>query len=116
MKRIISAILVVIGAISLFGCSKGKYELAWDGFCYYADSGDAINLDASDKRYIIDIFNDGEWKSTAPNCIYDYMFVTQRERIYYHSDCGVLYDTAGCVSLVLTDSERARVNAMLGAK
>ena len=103
-------------AFSLIGCTKSKYKLAWDGFCYYADSGDALELDIKDKRYIVALFNDGEWTGTAPNCIYDYIFVTQRERVYYHSDCGALYDATEHVSLLLTDEERTSVNSVLGAK
>lgn len=112
MRKNVVLLLVVVFCLSLFGCSEKTYQLAWDGFCYTA-SDSSIELGTDDKEYIIDLLNSATWENDLSNCDCNFYFITQKQRIEYHSDCGIFNDTTNKKSHKVTEEQRLKINEIL---
>ena len=112
--RAVCAVLLSAVLITLVGCRERTYEIAWDGFCYTGDGMEAIELKRGCAAKIVDVMNGAEWNYSVANCSFDYTFITQRQRVGYHSECGTLCDYTRQASARLSESERLFVNECLG--
>jgi len=120
MKKIITLLLLLIISLNLFGCSEKAsgntsektYRLAWDGFCY-GPSGFNVKLEGTESKYILDLLNNSVWENGLVDCDYDFYFLTQRERIIYHSLCGTFNDTTNEKVLKVTEEQRLEINGFL---
>ena len=114
MRKVLSIIICILLLMSLTGCAERTYKLAWDGFCYTAEAYEQpVELDPKDKNYIIDILNDATWTNDVTKCECDFVFVTQKQRVYYHSECGTFTDANNQRSTTVSEEERAKINTIL---
>ena len=112
MRRIIALILISISCLSMAACAAKTYRLPWDQFC--SKGMDIIELEAKDKKYIIDLLNAIEWQNDVSKCDCDFAFHTQKQNVGYHSECGIFNDyTRGKHSRV-TEAQRIKINTILG--
>ena len=115
MKRLLAMVLAFLCIISLYGCKKQEYELPWDHFCYYAtEAGGVIELKIEEKRYIIDLLNNGEWYGELAKCTSDVKFATQKQIVGYCVEDGVFKDFTQGKSLKLSKEQKDTVNKFLG--
>lgn len=114
MKKYLAFFLALLALIPLAGCAERTYELAWDGFCYTAEPYEQpVELDPKDKNYIIDILNNATWIDDAANCASDFVFVTQKQRVRYHCECGTFIDVTNQRSTTVSEEQRIAINAIL---
>ena len=60
-----------------------------------------------------DYLNEGAWETKLSNCDCDYYFVTQKQRIQYHSECGMFNDITNGKVLKITEEQRLKINSFL---
>ena len=114
MRKIVAFLLCAFVLLSLLGCAKPTYELAWDGFCYTAEEHEQpVELDPKDKNYIIDILNNATWINDLAKCPADFVFVTQKQRINYNCEAGVFNDITRGKSTTVSEAERIAINKIL---
>ncbi len=114
MKKYFAFLLVLLSLLSLTGCAERSYELAWDGFCYTAGAYEQpVELDPKDKNYIIDILNSATWANDLAKCESDFVFVTQKQRVQYHCECGTFIDVTNQRSTTVSEEQRIAINAIL---
>lgn len=112
MRKITVLVLTIAFCLGLFGCSEKTYQLAWDGFCY-TESGSPMELESADKKYIIDLLNDATWNPELSKCACDFYFVTQKQKIEYHSESGTFNDITSDKSFNVTEEQRLKINNFL---
>ena len=112
LRKLVALSLIFVLSLTLFGCSEKTYQLAWDGFCYTA-SDSPMDLESNEKKYIIGLLNEGAWETELSNCDCDYYFVTQKQRIQYHSECGMFNDITNGKVLKITEEQRLKINSFL---
>lgn len=120
MKKYFPLFLVIVCILSLIGCSK--YNAPLSGFIYLKDveNGNVhrveMGIDENSKQIILSVLNHGHWTDGVPNCGHDYEFTAKNAKLQYHSECGTIYDTTNRCSLLLSDTDQAKINQILGAK
>lgn len=112
MKKLISGLLTIILLFSLFGCREKTYKLPWDQFCSMGTS--TIELNGEEREYIIDLLNALEWKDGTPNCLCDFTFYPQAQKVNYHSSCGTFNDVTRGKAAKATEEQRLALNKILG--
>ena len=116
MKKFIAFLSVLLSLLPLCGCAERTYELAWDGFCYTAETYEQpVELDPKDKNYIIGILNNATWVNDLAKCEADFVFVTQKQRVNYNCECGIFNDTTSGKSATVSEEERTAINSILSA-
>ena len=113
MKRIITAVLIIICILSLIGCGEREYELPWDHFCYSAENGGAIELEPNEKKFIINLLNKGNWYGELAKCTADVKFTTKKQSLGYSVDEGIFNDFTCAKSLRISENERLIINGYL---
>ena len=116
MKRLIllAAMLMLLSA-----CGSKTYSLPRNGrFCFRdTANGEAeIVLDQEAREYIIDVLNSGQWMNELTQCLDDYFFRTRGPELRYHADCGTFNDGMSRRHLTVTEEQRQKINAYLGAE
>ena len=114
-KSIFALILLFASIFSVFsGCAEKEYKFAWDGFCYTAgENSYPVELAPKDQKYILRIMNNSLWSSTFPEYEWDFIFSTQRQRVYYHCTSGTFADITSLKSLTVSEEERTAINNIL---
>ena len=79
----------------------------------YTASDSPMELESNEKKYIIGLLNEGAWETELSNCDCDYYFVTQKQRIQYHSECGMFNDITNGKVLKITEEQRLKINSFL---
>ena len=116
MKKYLAFLFVFLSLLPLCGCAERTYELAWDGFCYTAETYEQpVELDPKDKKYIIDILNNATWVNDLAKCPADFVFVTQKQRVNYNCEGGVFNDITSGRSATVSEEERTTINSILSA-
>ncbi len=116
MKKFIAFLSVLLSLLPFSGCAERPYELAWDGFCYTAETYEQpVELDPKDKNYIIDILNDATWVNDLAKCEADFVFVTQKQRVNYNCECGIFNDVTNKRSTTVSEDQRTMINSILSA-
>lgn len=100
-------------AFGLGGCSAKLYRLPHDQFCYSASTGSTIELELSEKKYVIDLLNNGKWYSGIAKCPADYKFFTQMYTIGYCADDGVFNNFTLNCSMTISEEEKLLLNEYL---
>ncbi len=114
MKKHLAFLFVFLSLLPLYGCAERTYELAWDGFCYTAETYEQpVELDPKDKNYIIDILNNATWVNDLAKCPADFVFVTQRQRVNYNCESGVFNDITSTRSTTVSEADRLKINTIL---
>ena len=111
MKKLISGLLTIMLLFSLFGCREKTYKLPWDQFCSTGTS--TIELNGEKREYIIDLLNALEWQDGASNCLSDFTFYPQAQRVEYHSTCGTFNDVTRGKTAKATEEQRLKLNEIL---
>lgn len=93
-----------------------KYVLPWDRFCYSAVDGSVIELEPAQKKFIIDLLNNGDWYDDLAKCPSDVKFYTQNQEIGYCAEEGIFNDFTSGKSLKISKENRVIVNEYLGLK
>ena len=93
-----------------------KYVLPWDRFCYSAVDGSVIELEPAQKKFIIDLLNNGDWYDDLSKCPSDVKFYTQNQEIGYCAEEGIFNDFTSGKSLKISEENRVIVNEYLGLK
>ena len=114
MKKCLVFLFVFLSLLPLCGCAERTYEMAWDGFCYTAETYEQpVELDPKDKNYIIGILNNATWVNDLAKCPADFVFVTQRQRVNYNCESGVFNDITRGRSTTVSEADRLKINAIL---
>ena len=93
-----------------------NYVLPWDRFCYSAVNGSVIELEPAQKKFIIDLLNNGDWYDDLAKCPPDVKFYTQNQEIGYCAEEGIFNDFTSGKSLKISKENRVIVNEYLGLK
>ncbi len=117
MKRIfIFSLLLFFMFVSSVGCGK-IYEIPHDQFCIYTGETEGlsmeISLSLSEKKDIIQILNNGKWANKLTNCACNFKFYTQKQTVAYHTECGTFNDYTNQKSMIVSEEQRQKINAIL---
>ena len=112
MKKILVLLLICLFSISVVGCSEKPYQAAWDGFCYTAEH-QTVEMKSEDKKYIIDLLNNAVWETNLEDCECDFYFSLQKQRVEYHSECGMFNDITNGKSTKVTEDQRLKIHTIL---
>ena len=93
-----------------------KYVLPWDRFCYSAVDGSVIELEPAQKKFIIDLLNNGDWYDDLAKCPSDVKFYTQNQEIGYCAEEGIFNDFTSGNSLKISEENKVIVNEYLELK
>lgn len=101
--------------INSFLKDSDSARYVWEGFYYDAESDIPIEFKPGGSEYIADLLNNCAWENGIPDfhpgCDPDHYFLTPRQKIYYHSECGTLYDRENGKVSKLTEEQRLMVNS-----
>ncbi len=114
MKKIFVLTLILLAILGLTGCALKIYKLPQDGFCYYAHSGDEIELSQEVQEYIINLLNEGKWYPDIAKCDSDVNFYPNGFKLGYCAESGVFNDFTLKRSLSIFDDARDIINEYLG--
>ena len=112
MRKVILFILSVLFIFAVSACSNRVYELPWDTFC--SKEFDIIELELEEKKYIINLLNEGDWQYDVTKCACDYSFHPQKQSVGYHSECGIFNDYTRKKHIKVTEEQRLKINEFLG--
>ena len=112
MKKIFALLLICLLCLSVVGCSENQYQAAWDGFCYTAEH-QPVEMKSEDKKYIINLLNKAVWETNLEDCECDFYFSLQKQRVEYHSECGMFNDITNGKSTKVTEDQRLKINTIL---
>ena len=112
LRKLVALSLIFMLSLTLFGCSEKTYQLAWDGFCYTAEH-QPVDMEFEGKKYIINLLNKAVWEANAEDCECDFYFSLQRQRVEYHSECGMFNDITNGKSTKVTEDQRLKINTIL---
>ena len=89
-------------------------KFIWEGF-FYTPQEFFMELEPKGTEYILNLIDNGDWENGHPNCncISEYWFTRPRQRIYYHSECGMFYDVENGKFFKVTEEQRTNVNLHL---
>lgn len=113
MKKRMAFAMIFICVLSLTGCGSQTYQLPHDQFCYVKANSQPVELCAEDQQFIINLLNNASWRNDVSNCIVEYVFYTQQQKLHYCAECGLFNDVTAVRSTVLTEQQRQQVNKML---
>lgn len=111
MKKFIAAFLTSIFCFSIFSCAESTYKLPWDQFC--SKGLERIELQFEDKKYILNLLNQSKWENDVSKCDCDFDFYTQRQKVGYHSECGIFNDYTRKKHTKVTEEQRLKINKVL---
>lgn len=117
MKRILLTILTITLCLSVFvGCANNRYKSPLSCISRIGADGVTALMDMTGDAHktILSVLNKGKWENGVTNCGYDYEFTTENETIRYHSVCGTFIDITNNRSMILSNEDRTRINALLG--
>lgn len=117
MKKKITAILVLICMLSLIGCGS-KYKGPLSCISHTGVDGMISLMDMTEEVHqeILSTLNHGTWHNDVAKCESDYSFETKDEKIYYHSECGTFNDATNKRYMTLSETEKEKINQLLGVK
>ncbi len=115
MKKKIALLLALICVCGLVGCGD-KYEGSLSCISYTGADGTVSLMDMTEEvhKEILSTLNSGSWINDVPKCESDISFETKNEKIYYHSDCGTFYDSTNKCYMTLSETDKAKINQLLG--
>ena len=118
IKVLSLCVVALISTVIFSACQKKKYEGPFSCISSFKEGKIEALVDMTEEAHteILDILNAGEWVSNIANCAYDYEFTAKKQTIRYHSECGTFIDIINGCSLEISDSEREKVNDILGVK
>lgn len=114
MKKKLCFLMILVLALAVAGCSRMVYQLPHDQFCYDAEKDSPVSLTQEDKEFIIGLLNSVRWQYDLAKCESDFVFYTQNQKIYYHSECGTFNDGTNRIHAPLSLQQKSAVNAILG--
>ena len=116
-KKIVVLLLTLICILGLTGCGK-KYEGPLSCISYTDFAGTVSLMDMPEEVHeeILAVLNGGVWHNDMSKCESDFSFETKNETIYYHSECGSFNDATNKRYMTLSESERTKINQLLGAE
>ena len=86
-KTVLKVSVLCVLLLLLAGCSQ-KTEYSQDISCVIPSLNKELSLSESDKKYIASVSNGAAWTDGFTDCIFDYIFKTQKEEIRSPSYCG----------------------------
>lgn len=113
MKKLVTLVLSIIFSFCFSGCVR-VYKLPWDQFCATVENPRDVELSYEERKYIIDIFNDGRWIFDNSKCASDFKFYPQAQEVGYHSECGIFNDYTRNMHLKVSEEQRVEINRILG--
>lgn len=103
--------------INSFLKDSDSARYVWEGFYYDAESDIPIEFKPGGSEYIADLLNNCAWENGIPDfhpgCDPDHYFLTPRQKIYYHPECGTLYDMENGKVFKATEEQRLKINSFL---
>jgi len=135
MKRWMTTVILLVCVLGMAACKQVtpeevmeydpveipyapvQYEEPVSNMFRTAMDGSVLPVDISEEEQeeIVSILNNGAWIYEAPKCEPDYSFETKDEKIYYHSECGTFDDSGNMRCLILSETEKEKVNRLLKA-
>ena len=115
MKTTVLKVSVLCVLLLLAGCSQ-KTEYSQDISCVIPSLNKEVSLSESDKEYIASVLNSTTWSDGFTDCIFDYIFKTQKEEIRYSSSCGTFNDYTNKRYLILGEDQRQKINDILNVE
>ena len=118
MKKIL--IILCIFLVLLTGCSEiskisvsnTKTALIWDA-SFIADGGKYQTLSSDDSKAVDKLLRYKKWQEGLYDCVNDVKLLNAEQILKYSSDCGAVNDTDKNRSIVLSDNDRQKLNAIL---
>ena len=114
-KTVLKVSVLCVLLLLLAGCSQ-KTEYSQDISCVIPSLNKELSLSESDKKYIASVLNGAAWTDGFTDCIFDYIFKTQKEEIRYHSYCGTFNDYTNKRYLTVAEEQRQKINDILNVK
>ena len=79
-----------------------------------ADENDEITLTEDEEARVKLLLAEGEWQSTAPNCLFDCVIGGgDTGSVYYHSACGTLFNEQSGEACTLSPEDKELLNGIL---
>ncbi len=88
-------------------------ELPYDDFCFTIDPSAAVEINAEDRDYIINLLNEAQWTNGLTNCGSDFVFYTQKQEVRYHSECGTFNDITNQRAMTVSEEQRIKINGIV---
>lgn len=116
MKKAALFLASVLLALGVGGCALKIYRLPHDQFCYSASTDSVVDLQLSEKKYVIRLLNNGKWYNGIAKCPADYNFYTQMYSIGYCAESGVFNNFTLQCSMTISEEERQILNGYLSTE
>ncbi len=97
------------GKIIVFRCYDNVGRL----WVSRADEESEKPLSEDDEARVRLLLAEGEWQSTAPDCLFDCVIGGDDGRIYYHSACGALFNVQSGEACALSPEDKELLNGIL---
>ena len=114
-KTVLKVSVLCMLLLLLAGCSQNT-EYSQDISCVVPSLNKEVSLSESDKEYIASVLNSNTWSDGFTDCIFDYIFKTQKEEIRYSSSCGTFNDYTNKRYLILGEDQRQKINDILNVE
>ena len=114
MKRILTAVLALWMCLLAFGgCGKEFSDVT-----HIPVEGKKTTVAMTDalENVLLSVLEEGQWINDVTLCAHDFEFTANGDEMRYHSECGALIDVTNRRSVVLSEEQKAIVNALLGVK
>lgn len=113
MKKRIAFLFLTIFFIASVGCTGRIYALPHDQFCYSERNENFIELELTEKEYLIALLNNGNWYGETAKCSSDYTFYTKSQTVGYNAEEGIFNDFTLNRSLKISEKDRVCLNGYL---
>ena len=117
MKKFFAFLFVLMFLFGLTACGNA-YKGPLSCISHIGTDGQVVALtDYTENVHeeILLAMNNGQWIDDVTNCGHDYEFKVDNTAIRYHSECGTFIDITAKRAMTLSDEQRVKINALLGA-
>lgn len=117
MKKLLALIMILVCALCLIGCGN-RYNGPLSCISRTGADGTVVLMDMTEDvhKEILLILNNGTWENDVCQCVSDFTFEIQGDKIKYSSECGTCNDVTNKRHMTLSDSERTKINQLLGVE